>query len=133
MSQENVEIVRRGFDHFQSTGDMLSDIMAPEFVWDMSKFSGWREQQIYEGIDGARRFIADWSDAWDDRQLDVEAYHDAGDRVVAVARQRGQSRTTGLTVEMSFALVFTVREDHQTRMEMYSDPAEAVKAMRLED
>jgi hypothetical protein len=34
---------------------------------------------------------------------------------------------------MSFALVFTVREDHQTRMEMYSDPAEAVKAMRLED
>jgi ketosteroid isomerase-like protein len=45
---------------------------------------------------------------------------------------RGRSKTTGLPVDMSFAQVFTVRDGKQTRMEMYADPAEALKAVGLE-
>lgn len=46
MSQENVEIVRRGYEHRQASGDFLEEIIAPDFVWDMSKsscssFGGW--------------------------------------------------------------------------------------------
>ena len=34
VSQENVEIVRRGFEHFRATAGPLPEILAPDFVWD---------------------------------------------------------------------------------------------------
>ena len=131
MSQENVEIVRRGFEHFIRTGDFLADAVAPGFVWDMSTFRGWPEEQYYEGIEGAREFIATWRDAWEEWEMDLEELHDAGDQVVAVVRQHGRSKSTGLEVDMTFAQVFTVESARQTRMRMYADPAEALAAVGL--
>ena len=104
MSQENVERVRRGYEHFAATGDFVGESTA-DFVWDMSKFRGWPEQQTYEGVEGARVFLRDWIAAWDDWELEVEALHDAGDKVVVILRQRGQSKTSGLPVDMAFGQV----------------------------
>jgi len=132
MSEENVEIVRRGYEIFQATGDLPAEIVAPDFVWDMSKFGGVVDQEVYAGIEATRRFIQDWNDAWDHWEIEVEALHDAGDRVVAVVRQRGRSKVTGIAVDMSFAQVWTIRDGRETRMEMYEDPAEALKAVGLE-
>ena len=133
MSRENVEIVRRAYEHRRATGDFLEEVLAPDFVWDMSNFRGWPEQQIYEGVDEARRFIRDWTAAFDEWAIEVEALHDAGgDKVVGVIRQRGRSRTSGLPVEMLFAQVYTLRDGKEVRMEMYADPAEALKAVGLE-
>src|SRR5690349_1335469 len=131
MSSENVEQVRAGFERFVTTGDFDPDVIAPDFVWDMSTFGGWPEQQEYEGIEGARKFMRNWVENWEDWELEVEALHDAGDKVVAVMRQRGRSKATGLEVDMSFAQTFTIRDGKQVRMEMYSDPAAALKAAGL--
>jgi hypothetical protein len=38
MSAENVETVRRGYEHYIATGDFLEGIVHPDFVWDMSAF-----------------------------------------------------------------------------------------------
>ncbi|HWG08681.1 MAG TPA: nuclear transport factor 2 family protein [Solirubrobacteraceae bacterium] len=132
MSRENVEIVRRVYAHRQATGDILTDFIAPEYVWDMSHFRGWPEQQTYAGIDGARRFIREWTDAFDDWAIEVIAIHDAGDdRVVGVIQQRGRSKSTGLPVDMRLGQVFTIRDGKQVRMEMYDDPDDALKAVGL--
>jgi ketosteroid isomerase-like protein len=133
MSQENVEIVRRGYEHFVATGDFLAEVTAPDLVWDMSKFRGWPEQQTYEGVEGARAFLRDWVGAWDDWELEAEAFHDAGDKVVTIVRQRGLSKTSGLPVEMAFGQVWTVRDGKQARMEMYADPVEALQAAGLSE
>lgn len=127
----NVEIVRSGFDHFGATGDMLADIVAPEFVWDMSHYSGWPEEQTYHGIEGARTFLRRWTGAWDDWELEVESMHDAGDQVLVIAHQSGRSKEAGLRVEMTMAMVWTLRDGKETRMEMYSDPSEAMRAVGL--
>jgi len=133
VSQQNVEIVRRGFEYFRATGDFLDDVFAADFVWDMSKFLGWPEQQVYEGLGEARRFMSEWTEPFDDWRLEVEAIHSAGDdMVVAILRQRGRSRSTDVPVDMLFAQVYTVRDGKQTRMEMYSNPAEALEAVGLE-
>jgi ketosteroid isomerase-like protein len=131
MSQESMEVVRRGYEHFQATGDFLDEIYAPDFVWDMSTFRGWPEQQLYPGLDGARRFIEDWTAPFDDWSIEAEAFYDAGEKVVAILRQRARSKSTGLPVDMLLAQVFTVRDGRETRMEMYADPAEALKAVGL--
>ena len=38
-----------------------------------------------------------------------------------------------MPVDMLLAQVFTLRDGLQTRMEMYADPAEALKAVGLEE
>src|SRR5271167_3047801 len=104
MPLQNVEIVRRAYRHRQVTGDFLEEVIAPDFVWDMSKFRGWPEQQLYEGIEEARRFIREWTAAFDDWAIEIDALHDAGtERVVGIMRQRGRSKTTGLPVYMVYA------------------------------
>jgi ketosteroid isomerase-like protein len=133
MSHENVEIVRIGYQRFVATGEFADEIVTADFVWDMSNFHGWPEQQVYAGADGARTFLKDWTDAWEDWQLEVDALHDAGDRVVALLRQHGRSKANGLPVEMSFAQVWTLRGGKEARMEMYSDPAEALEAAGLSE
>lgn len=132
MSAKNVEIVRRGWEHFLTTGQQPEEIMAPGFVWDMSRFRGWPEQQFYEGIEGIETFIRDWTQPFDNWEVEVESFRDAGERVVSICRQRARSKTTGLPVDMSFAMVWTLRDGLQVRMEMYADRAEALEAVGLE-
>jgi ketosteroid isomerase-like protein len=134
MSRENVEMVKRGYEHFATTGDVLVEIMHPDFVWDMSKFRDWPEQQIYPGLEGARQFLSDWGETWDGGwELEVRDLLDAGDQVVAIMHQRGSSTASGLTVEMDFAQVWSVRDGKQIRMDMYADPAEALEAVGLRE
>jgi len=125
--------VQLGYEHRKTTGDFLDEILASDFVWDMSKFRGWPEQQVYEGVEEARRFIREWTSAFDAWEIEVEAIYDAGgDKVVGVLRQRGRSKTSGLPVDMRYAQVWTIRDSKETRMEMYADPGEALKAVGLE-
>ena len=58
MSHENVEIVRRGWEHFEATGELLQDILAPDFVWVMSTFRGVMDfEDEYRGTAGVERFL----------------------------------------------------------------------------
>lgn len=50
MSQENVEIIRRGYEHWMATGEFLAHA---DLVWDVSKL-GWPDQQIYPGSRGRK-------------------------------------------------------------------------------
>jgi len=131
MSAENVDIIRRGYEEFIATGEPTEDIMAPEFVWDMSTFRDWPERKTYEGVEGMREFVGDWTAAWEDWRLEVEDLVDAGDEVVAIVRQSGRSKTTGLPVDMRFAQLWTLSDGRQTRMRMYADPEEALRAAGL--
>jgi ketosteroid isomerase-like protein len=131
VSQENVEIVRAGYERFAATGEVGRDYTA-DFVWDVSNLH-WPGQQVYEGADGARAFLGEWTAAWEDWELEVHALHDAGDRVVALMRQRARSKSNGMPVEMSFAQVWTFRDGTRARMDMYSDPDEALAAAGLSE
>ncbi len=134
MSQENVDIIRRALEHFRAEGDFLTEATAPDFVWDMTMFHGWPEQQAYEGLEETRRFIREWTEPFEDWQIEVEAIHDAGDeQVLVILRQHARSKSSGLPVDMTLAQIYTIRDGRQTRMEMYSDPAEALEALGLEE
>jgi ketosteroid isomerase-like protein len=132
MSEENVASLAEGYERFRETGDFEEERFDPEFVWDMTTFRGWPEAQTYAGIEGAREFMATWVDAWDDWELEIEALHDAGDSVVAIVRQRGRAKSTGMPVDMHFAQVWTFRDGKQIRMQAYDDPAEALRAHGLD-
>ena len=129
MSEENVEIIRRGYAHFIATGEINAH---PDLVWDVSRL-GWPDQQVYPGVEGAMRFNAEWAAAWDDWELEVEDYLDAGERVVVILNQRGRSKATGIPVDMRFAQVWTLRDGQGIRMQMYASVEEALEAVGLSD
>jgi ketosteroid isomerase-like protein len=133
MSQENVELVREAYERFKATGEFDPNFTDPEFVWDMSTFRGWPGQREYKGIEGARRFLHEWLDVWDDWELTLEELHGAGEQVVAIVSQRARSKTTGMRVDMTFAQVFTLRDGKQFRMQMYAEPSQALEAAGLRE
>jgi ketosteroid isomerase-like protein len=127
MSQENVEIMRRGFEDYLATGEIRA---RADLVWDVSGL-GWPDQQLYRGVEGANQFNAEWADAWDDWELEVEDYLDAGERIVVIINQRGRSKATGVPVDMRFAQVWTLRDGQAIRMQMYASVEEALEAVGL--
>ena len=129
MSQENVEIIRRGYEHWVATGELLAPA---DLVWDVSHL-GWPDQQIYRGREGADQFNAEWAGAWDDWELEPEDYVDAGERVVVIINQRGRSKGSGIPLEMRFAQVWTLRDGRGIRMEMYASVDEALEAVGLSE
>ena len=132
MSRENVDNLRRNYEHFIATGEFSGEF-APDFVWDMSTFRNWPERQTYEGIEGARQFLAEWLEAWDDWELELEELRDADESVVAIVRQRGRSKATGLLVDMHFGQVWQIRDGKNLRMRMYASPDEALEAAGLQE
>jgi ketosteroid isomerase-like protein len=59
----------------------------------------------------------------------VKALRDAGDKVLAIVYQRGRSKGTGITIDMEFAHVWTVREGKVVRLDRYATVAEALEAV----
>jgi ketosteroid isomerase-like protein len=133
VSQENLETLRDAYEWFRVNGTFPAHLVTPDFVWDMSRFEGWPDRQVYEGVQGAEDFFAEWGSAWDSWEPAVEEMHDAGDKVVAILRVRGRSKSSGMLLELSMAHVVTFRDGKQTRTDNYSDPHDALKAVELEE
>jgi ketosteroid isomerase-like protein len=129
MSQQNVEIVRRSYEHFLANGEIRA---GADLVWDVSNL-GWPDQQVYIGDEGAMQFNAEWAAAWDDWEMVPEDYIDAGERVVVILTQRGRSKATGIPVEMRFAQVWTLRDGQGVRMQLYASVEEALEAVGLSE
>jgi ketosteroid isomerase-like protein len=132
MSEQDLETARRWYEHFIATGDVLADVLHPDFVLDMSKFRGWPERQQYEGIDGIREFITDWFGTWEEGwEFEVVELLDTDDVVVALIRHRGRSKASGVPVEMGLAHLITYRDGKQVRLQAYASQAEGLEAAGL--
>jgi ketosteroid isomerase-like protein len=130
MSQENLELLRRAYEHVAKTGELLAETMTPDVVWDTTTVSsvGLNLKRCV-GFDEANRWLAEWTEAFENWTLEVEEVVDAGDQVVAVVRQHAKAKHGGPEVESRFAQLWTFRDGLIARMEMYADRAKAVEAL----
>ena len=133
MSQENVELIRRAYDHVEKTGEMLRDDVHPDFVWDTTTFRRAMRPGTFVGVDETNEWLSDWVDTFESWSIDIEEMVDAEDHVVAIVRQRGKAKHGGPEVEMRLAQVWTFRDGLAARMEMYDDRDEALEAVGLRE
>jgi ketosteroid isomerase-like protein len=131
MSEENLDLLRRGFEHVERTGEFLPEAAHRDFVWDTTTFRGGMRPERCVGVDEANRWLAEWLEGFEHWSVDVEEVFDAGDRVVAIVRQRASAKHGGPEVEMRFAQVCTFRDGLVVRVELYADRAEALEAAGL--
>ena len=129
MSQENVEIMRRGFDHFMATGEPPWEIIDEEVeVYDHDT----PDQDDYRGHAGYARWLEDWGAAWAEWSIEPEEYIDAGDWVVVAIRMKTKGLGSGIEVERQDAMVWEMRASKIVRLDYYNDRKQALESVGLE-
>jgi len=137
MSQENVEIVRRGIDAFnaadaQDLDAWIIEFLDPEIEWQTSREDP--DAATHRGHEAVRRYYDQWLDSFVGLHADVEEYIDAGkDRVFAWIRWTGQGHGSGIDAEWWLAIVYTLCAGRVLRAEEYFDRTEALQTAGLSE
>jgi ketosteroid isomerase-like protein len=136
VSQENMEIVRQLMaleERVRESGmpPQHTDLVTPDAEIDMSRrvFN----PEVYRGFEGWARLNDELREVWDEWRITPERYVEVGDRVVVIACAHARGRGSGVELEIRYSLIWTLRDGRVTRVEMYSDPDEALKAVGLEE
>ncbi|HWX96915.1 MAG TPA: nuclear transport factor 2 family protein [Solirubrobacteraceae bacterium] len=130
MSDENVELLRRGFDRFMTTGEPPWEIFDDEVeVYDHDT----PDQGAYRGHAGYARWLEDWGAAWAEWSIEPQEYIDAGDWVVVAIRMKTKGLGSSIEVERRDAMVWEVRASKIVRLDYYNDRKQALESVGLGD
>jgi len=112
MSQENVELVRQDYKAFAAGG---ADATAPSFAPDAvhHAYPEWVTQSEYRGPDGLRALLAEWTDNFDDFELEVRELRDCGDSVVMLGETVGRIKGSGVPIRQPLGAVYSDFRDGQ--------------------
>src|SRR3979411_3326540 len=133
MSQEDVEIVRSALTALSDHGvDALVEFLHPEINWRAMEGAPDDVGEM-QGIEASRRYVEDWFETFDDFTTIPEELLDAGEhRVVGVLHVSGCAKLSGITTELRYAALYTLRDDKIARIREYGDREEALEAAGLE-
>jgi ketosteroid isomerase-like protein len=133
MSQENVELIRRGLEAFNSEDmERILAFVDPDFETEVSgELSA--EPDTYRGHDGIRRYFESFRDAMDEIRFQPERFWDAGEAVVVALRLTAKGRQTAIRVEQRIAQVWSVRDGRAIGVRTYTSIAEALRAAGLQE
>ena len=130
MSQENLEIVRRGDEAFRRADwDAVDANMDHDIL--IRTDARWPEQRIY----GRRAALAFYRGLWESLGPDVrlEEIVDLGDRVLVRWRYVIRGEQSGVQGEECGSTLETFRDGRIILAEYFLDHAEALKAVGLEE
>jgi ketosteroid isomerase-like protein len=130
MSQQNVEIVAASFKALADGGlDALAEYWHPDINWRAMEGEVDDVGEMH-GIAAARRYVQDWVEMFDDISNVAEELLDVGDdRVLAQQRMTGRAKLSGIETELSYAVVYTLREGKIVGVREYRDRAAALEAV----
>jgi uncharacterized protein len=133
MSQENVEIVRRLIEAWNSNEqDRVSGLLDPGVVVDATRRLV--NPNTYTGMQGMCRMFAERDEVWEEFRMEPDEVLAAGDRVVAIGRWVGKGKGSGIEVQQPVADVFTLHDGRVVRFELgFTDRAEALEAAGLRE
>jgi ketosteroid isomerase-like protein len=127
MSQENVELVRRGIQSVETFWALLDE----HVVWDLRDHPVLDLDGVYIGRDAVVKASRHYWGTWLEYQLDAEELIDAGSSVVVSVRERGRGRGSGAPFDQQWAQVWTFSRGRIIRWELFPDTASALEAVGL--
>jgi len=129
MSQENVELVRRGVQNVEAFWAMLDEYV----VFDMRATPLVDVPEVVVGRDAVIESSRHWWGTWDEYRLDAEEAIDAGASIVLVLHEHGRGKGSGVPFQRDFAQVWTFHRGKVIRWELFPDKAEALEAVGLRE
>jgi ketosteroid isomerase-like protein len=134
MSQENVEIVKRGIGAFNRRDiEALADIVTPDFEWFPALPSAVEGERYagYRGREGIETYFEDVRSTWEELRVIGNEFRDLDDSVLLLGRAEGRGRGSGVEVDMPLGIVYDFRDGKIARVRTYLDHGEALRATGL--
>jgi ketosteroid isomerase-like protein len=131
MSEENVELVRGIYDAVDRRDDVSPyEAYAEDIVWDMSQvpYGHLLTRPVFHGHEGVRQFWREMVAGFGVWDLEVEEIVDAGDRVLAVVRDRAVGRASGVPVQSGHVAVWTLSGGKAIRLQTF-EPDDRKRAL----
>jgi len=126
MPEENVQIVRRGFEEFVRTGDFDPELFDPKVEFDNS--NAMLDGAVYRGPEGVREYLSLLREMWKQVRIEPQEFIPVGeDRVVVPVRMIVVGRDEIETVARA-ANLFTLRDGRVTHFKAFQSKAEALQA-----
>jgi ketosteroid isomerase-like protein len=132
MSQENVDLVRRSWEAFNTGGlDAIEQFWHPDIEWRAAEGEV-DDIGAFRGRERMRRYYADWLEMLDDWHAEVEEIvFDDDERVAAMIRTSARGRASGAPSEGRYAIVYTVRDGQIVSGREYVTREQALEAVGL--
>jgi ketosteroid isomerase-like protein len=130
MSQENVELIRRGHEAFRDSGEAaIFEYLHTDI--DVTPVEELLDTGTFHGHDGFRRFFQTMREAFGDFTWEPQEFLDQGDHVLVATRFVAEGRGSGAPVEALVYNVWTVRRGKAVRVHGYLSRAKAFEAAGL--
>ena len=128
MSEQNLEIVQRGFEAFNERGvEGILPFIHSEFEATTPPNLA-SEPDTYRGHDGIRRWFDSFDEVMDQIRWDANRFQQVGERVVVEFTLRARGKTTGLDFGQDAVMVWSLREGKAIRVELFESLDEALRA-----
>ena len=132
MSQENVEVVRSMYKAFaQRDGVTPFKHYAPDIEWEHRDAGLVGSSPVYHGHDGVHALFQDLLQAFREFEFRMVELTPNGDHVLVTVDERGVGRTSGVVVDRRHYAAWTLNSGMVTRVRVYLDHVEALKAVGL--
>jgi ketosteroid isomerase-like protein len=132
MSQENVEIVRHGYELLESR-DIEAWIGLFDADVEAHDLAGIPDDPIRRGHDALREWVAMMDEIWVEPRYAPEEFMEAGEFIVVAVRATAQGRGSGVPLDIPIFQVFEVQGGKIRRLWAYRDRAEALEAAGLSE
>lgn len=83
----------------------------------------------WEGVAGFLRGALLWVDAWEDLRVEAEDFIDGGETVVALTRQTGRAKSSGVPLDRPLADIWKFRNGRVVALTSYWNRADALEAV----
>jgi ketosteroid isomerase-like protein len=131
MSQENVEVVRGIWEADRRRDvDAVQAAYAPDIVWE-DNAGLWGDWGVARGPDGIREAWRRWYEAFEAVEMDFGEVAADGDVVVVTYQLHARGRGSGVEVELSITLVWTLEAGKVIGIRAYTSRDEALEAAGL--
>jgi uncharacterized protein len=127
VAAENLELVETALAAWnRGELDVFGEHVTEDIVW--LEVSGWLENEGQEvrGREVLIRNHRQLLDAWESYQLELQETHAVDDQVIAVVREVGRGRASGVEVDSLWGYVITISDGKVARVEAYRDPDKAL-------
>ena len=130
MSEENLETATKAL-----VGDPTDffDLLDDEVEVDLSGFPLPDYAGVIRGREDAIRMWRRYWGTWTDYSLELEEARDAGDEVVIVMRESGTGKESGISLERTWANVWTFRAGKLVRLRLFETREQALEAAGLSE
>jgi ketosteroid isomerase-like protein len=132
MSQENVNLVRGGYETFAATGELDTDLAEPSIEIEQDPLVP-GQRTTYQGADGFAEMVASWFETFEGFGVRPREFLDAGDQVVVLVDAVGRGIASGVAIDEPWAHVWTLRDSKVTHLRIYRAPSEALEATGLSE